>query len=83
MFILTCVDYGETCDGHARFLGLFKTKELAQEMVSADFRSQKEFYGEGCFIDESKNEIWASREEVGFVGCVYDIFEVDETNIPH
>lgn len=83
MFILTRIDYyEETFDRHARFCGLYKTKDEAQEVIDADFRSLKRFYGSGCVIDEAKNEIWKSSDGVGSVGCVYDIFEVDDSNIP-
>ena len=76
MFILTAVDYGETCDGHARLLGTYETAADAETDRHADMLVKIAYYGEDCVVDEARGEVWA-KGEVGTNGCVWDIFNSD------
>jgi hypothetical protein len=77
MFIVTCVDYGETCDGHARLLNVFSNYSEAVAYVESDMGEHKGEYGEDEVFDGNRHEIWASKEEVGVKGCVWDIFNTE------
>lgn len=77
MFITTCVDYGETCDGHPRLLGKYDNKEEAEVDVLADMLGVARNYGSHAVVDENKKEVWASENEVGQKGSVWDIFDTD------
>ena len=74
MFIVTYVEYGETCDGHARALGTYETRFGAQAVIDADVRATKMNYGEKAVA--RPNEVWVSENEIGTHGCVWDIHEV-------
>jgi hypothetical protein len=76
MFIVTYTDYGETCDGHSRLLGVFPTVKDAQKEMSLDIRRLIAAYGRNdCTYIPASNEVW---KEVGKVGCVWDIHEVQD-----
>lgn len=77
MFIVTCIDYGETCDGHARLLKMFSDHADAVAFVESDMNDHREQYGEEQVFDGRRHEIWASEEEVGVKGCVWDIFNTE------
>jgi len=79
MFITTCVDYGETCDGHSRLLGKYDNREEAEVEVLADMLGVARSYGSHAVVDENKKEVWASENEVGQKGSVWDIFDTDAT----
>ena len=78
MFIVTAVNYGETCDGHTRVLGRFPDKVHAQKYVAADMASYHDDISEiGVGVEKFdlvRHEVWA---EIGVRGCVWDIFDID------
>ena len=76
MFIVTYVDYGETCDGHARALGTYETRFAAQAAIDADVRGTKRVYGAKAVTHP--NEVWASEKEIGTHGCVWDVHKVTD-----
>jgi hypothetical protein len=78
MFIVTYIDYGENCDGHARLLGTYKTREKAQLEINADIRKLVKVAIFGTKAVYRPNEVWASNEEIGTHGCVWDIHEVGD-----
>lgn len=79
MFITTCIDYGETCDGHVRFLEAYANCEAALTDVLADMKSVAAKYDEAdAIVDKAKLEVWASPADVGVNGAVWDILEVPE-----
>ena len=76
MYIVTYTDFGETCDLHSRLLGVFDKGEAATECATADMVAVIRNYGEGTAkVDWTKREVWASDEEVGKVGTVWNILE--------
>lgn len=77
MFIVTCVDYGETCDGHARLLNMFRNHDEAVAFVEFDMIDHKGQYGDEQVFDGNRHEIWASKEDVGVKGCVWDILNTE------
>ena len=76
MFIVTYVDYGETCDGHSRNLGTYKTRLGAEAAICADVLGTSRNYGPKAVV--RTNEVWASQDEIGTHGCVWDIHEVGD-----
>ena len=69
-YILTAVDYGDTCDGKARTIGVFFDRDEAQKVLNADiedYAAMHPTYTEGklAVTDENGN------------GCEWNIEEVD------
>lgn len=77
MFIITCIDYGETCDGHTRLLGKYDTKDEAENDVLADMVGVARNYGSNAVVNDTKKEVWASKDDIGKTGSVWDIFDTD------
>lgn len=75
-FAVTAIDVGETCDGHARLLGLFETREQAEEFVKEDMKDTFHHMGndEGSIFDETKHEVWADKHYSN--GCIWDILDL-------
>lgn len=76
MYIVTAVDYGETCNGHAVIVGKYGTREEAVKEVKECLAFLKESFGKDAVLNEAKNEVWASESEIGLHGTVYDIHRV-------
>lgn len=77
MVILTCVKYGEFCHKHTRFVGLYETREAAQDMIDASIETAVRNYGNDAVVLKEQNEVWASKDDVNVRGYVWDIFEFD------
>ena len=76
MYIVTYTDFGETCDLHSRLLGVFENADAAAESTTADMTAVISHYGEETAkVDWTKREVWASDEEIGKVGTVWNILE--------
>ena len=59
VWIATYVDYGETCDGKARVLDVFKTKKEAATAVRADIEKWRtKNQDEGVEVDFDKMAGW-------------------------
>lgn len=79
-YVLTVVDYGDTCDGKARVMGVFKTHQKAYEIMSADAKDKAEEIYED--EEDAKNGTtitnWgASVGDTAVCGYEYKIEEVD------
>ena len=81
MFIVTYTDYGDTCNGHSRYMGVYATKDAAQAAIDADIIAIKAKYGEDVIHYEVSEEIWGCEEDIGKVGCVWDIHEVPDSDL--
>lgn len=78
MWIVTAVDYGETCDGKARTLGAFKTRVDAKNFVDADIQQWiDQRAGEKVFCDFDKMKTEFLRETFQENGCEWNIEEID------
>jgi len=74
MYMAVYVDHGETCDGHARMLGVYDNRENAVRDVRADMDARIRNIGDGASVYSDKFEVWAKGEE-GVNGCVWDVIE--------
>lgn len=81
MFIVTYTDYSDTCDGHSRYMGSYATKDAAQAAIDADLAATKARYGKDAIHYEVSNEVWACDEDIGKVGCIWDIHEIPESDL--
>ena len=79
LFIVTAVDYGETCDGKARVLDICKTKEEAQAVVRNDMEKwADDRAGMSIIVDFDKMSakyIWETLDDGD--GCEWNISEHD------
>jgi len=77
-FAVTAIDIGETCDGHARLIGVFDTHEEAEAFVLEDMKDTLNSMGsdEQTIIDENKHEIWADKHHSN--GCIWDILDLNK-----
>lgn len=78
MYIAVYHDYGESADGHTRLCGAFGKASEASDAVTADMVGFMHIYEKEGFKPYAvweKREIWRSAEEVGEVGCVWDILQ--------
>lgn len=75
-YIVTAIDVGETCDGHARLLGSFDDREEAEAFVKEDMTDVLATMGvdDNTIIKWDAHEIWVDDECNR--GCVWDILEV-------
>ena len=78
MFILIAVDYGETCDGHTRKLGIFKSKRAAEKSLDKDMIGLHDSYvRQGHTVDlyPFTRELWVDGR-MGEFGTVWDIHKI-------
>ena len=62
-YIVTAVDYGETCDGKAEVLGVYGTYEDAHNFVRADIENWCDFHaGENVECDFDKMSAWFTHD---------------------
>jgi hypothetical protein len=81
MFIVTYTDYGETCDGHSRYMGAYATRKAAQYAIDTELALVKANYGEVAIHYKELNEVWGCEEDIGTVGCVFDIHEIPDSDL--
>lgn len=79
-YILTVVDYGDTCDGKARVLGIYRQHQKAYETMTADAKDKAEVIYED--EEDAKNGTvitqWgASVGDTDTCGYEYKIEEVE------
>ena len=73
VWIVTCVDYGETCDGKARVLQICKSKEEAKAYVKNDIENwADDRAGENIRVDFGK---MSARYVECDDGCEWNIEE--------
>lgn len=79
LFIVTAVDYGETCDRKARVLDICKTKEEARAVVRNDIEHwANERAGMPIIVDFDKMSAkynWETLDDAD--GCEWNISEHD------
>jgi hypothetical protein len=75
MFIVTYVDYSDSSDFHSRVLGVYSSRDEAEAEIRADMAGTSNYYGDTEIVDNDKFEVW---KEIGTVGCVWDVHEIDE-----
>lgn len=74
-FIVTAVDYGDTCDGKAEILGVFKTKKEAKKYVSEDMQS---YYNNNKTSSTKMSKRLMSVKTGEYdAGCEWNIHEVE------
>ena len=62
-YIVTAVDYGETCDGKARVLGVYYTYEDARTHVHADIENWCDVHAGECVeCDFDKMSAWFTHD---------------------
>lgn len=77
-WIVTCVDCGETCDGKARTLGVFREREEARAFVRNDIEKwADDRAGDNVVVDFDK--MTASYGDCARAdnGCEWNIEEVE------
>lgn len=82
LWVSTYVDYGPTCDGKARILGIDKTKEEAEARVRNDIEAWiDDRASEGVEADFDKMAAWYDYDTDD--GCEWNIeereLEIDDT----
>lgn len=72
-YIVTAIDIGEGCDGHARLVGRFSTKEQAEAYVREDMKDVLATMGsdEATIVKWDEHEVWTDGSYQH--GCVWDI----------
>ena len=76
IYVVTAVDVGDSCDGHARVLGAFKNKDDAKNYVRNDMEDKcDQLANAGIRADFDKMEIanWSDNDLV----CCWSIDEVE------
>ena len=76
MFIAVYNEHGETCDGHARYLGSAESRDEAVKIVNGDIDTYIGNNGSNLVVDRDKMEVWADKSSD--IGCVWDILDVPE-----
>lgn len=83
VFVATYVDVGETCDGKARVLGIYRTKAEALEAVKDDMENwqsanDEDFEGEenGVTATIDVDRMSGSLND-GEAGCEWNVEEAD------
>lgn len=76
-FIVTAVDVGESCNGHASILGFFDNEESAKNFVLADMKSMARINGGSAIINTAKFEVWKDEEMInGSMWTIHDLSNV-------
>lgn len=79
LWIVTAVDYGETCDGKARVLECCNTKEEAKSYVTSDIQNwADQRAGENIIVDFDKMSAKYKDSSIDD-GCEWNI---EEVNVP-
>ena len=76
IYVVTAVDVGDSCDGHARVLGAFKSKDDAKNYVRNDMEDRYDKLADsGIIADFDKMELvnWSDNDPV----CCWSIAEVE------
>ena len=76
IYVVTAVDVGDSCDGHARVLGAFKSKDDAKNYVRNDMEDRcDQLSDSGIIVDFDKMELvnWSDNDPV----CCWSIAEVE------
>lgn len=78
-YVVTAVDTGDTCDGKARVIGTFKTKDEAKNCVTEDIKEwidQRAGEAVECDFDEMSahyvDDKWDTND-----GCEWNIEEIE------
>ena len=75
IYVVTAVDVGDSCDGHARVLGAFKSKDDAKNYVRNDMEDMcDQLANTGIRVDFDKMEIVNDGEDTV---CCWSISEVE------
>ena len=74
--LVSVVDVGDSCDGHAMLLGLFEDEELAREFVVEDMSRMAREYGSSAIIDTVKLELW--RDSQMYYGELWTIHDLSQ-----
>lgn len=82
-YIVTAVDVGETCDGHARVLGCFKTEADAKNYVRNDMEDTCDSHANtGIQVDFDQMEIVDEDDDIVCCWSIDEIeVEVDESDV--
>ena len=80
-FAVTAIDIGDTSNGHARLVGLFKSYDDAHTYVVEDMKDTLACMGqdENTTVDWNKFEIFADKDKNS--GCIWDIHNVKDVEI--
>ena len=76
IYVVTAVDVSDSCDGHARVLGAFKSKDDAKNYVRNDMEDRcDQLADSGIIADFDKMELvnWSDNDPV----CCWSIAEVE------
>ena len=81
-YVVSYVDYGDTCDGHAGVVGIYTSREKAEKAVKLDMASycdnltdEEELSDKDYVLYKDKMEVWRDIEEIGQNGCTWSIHE--------
>ena len=82
-YVVTAVDVGESCDGHARVLGCFKTEADAKTYVRNDMEDMCDrLAGAGVQADFDQMEIVNEDEDTVCCWAIDEVeVEIDESDV--
>ena len=76
LWIVTAVDYGDSCDGKARVLGAFKNYDEAKNYVDEDIKEWIDMRAdEDCECDFNTMAVWSDCDDS--IRCEWNIEEVE------
>lgn len=75
LWIVTCVDVGDTCDGKSRVLKVCSTKKEAKQYIEDDMNDYV-FNGTKCVIDPVNMSVWQDNNN----GCEWNLEEITITS---
>lgn len=82
LWIVTAVDYGDSCNGKARVIGAFKSFDEAKEYVKQDMQDYIDANGEeddfDCNFDKMSISL-ADCDIDDIFGCEWNIEEIEVT----
>lgn len=71
--VVTYIEYGDGADGRSRALGIYDTREEAEQAIEKDMDT----YGESLGIYYSEDwGVWGSPDDKWKYGCAWNINEV-------
>lgn len=75
MYVVTYIQFGDTCDNHSRLLGNYDDEETAKNELLADMDTYiKSMQADPVSVNKYKHEVWFDKNYTQ--GCIWDIHEI-------
>ena len=73
-YIVIYTDYGDSCDGYARILGSYKTKEKAKYEMNEDIKYYRRRNDHP--VTTNQGDVFMLGDELS--GCLWQLLEMEE-----